>query len=398
MRTHLFTLLLWTALTLLGWALYVLAGRADTQPGVSSPAFIKYASNVIQLLCLPAWFLARLFTRHTLQGFWTAPAAIGFGWACWIVVFLLVMRIRSLLLAKHESAPVNLARRRLLVDGAFASAGAAAGGSGIAGVAVTPWALRTETYTSGIAGLHASLDGLRIGIISDTHLGARIPASFIASAVERALALNADVYLLLGDYLHNDVRLIPSAAKLFEPLSATGKPVLSVLGNHDWYADGRAMSQALREVGIETIDNAARIFDGVTRKLTDSPSDAALVFAGVGDLEMDEVSFAKALGTTSSNLPRILLSHQPDVAESPALKLAQYRVDLMISGHTHGGQVKLPFLGAPYVPSRFGTKYVEGIVQGPFCPVLISRGVGTSIVPVRFNVPPEVVELTLVRS
>jgi predicted MPP superfamily phosphohydrolase len=178
----------------------------------------------------------------------------------------------------------------------------------------------------------------------------------------------------------------------------TGKPVLSVLGNHDWYANGREMSQALREIGVETIDNDARIFDGATRMLTRQYSDSCMVFAGVGDLEMDDISFAKALRTTQSKLPRILLSHQPDIAESSELARPEHRVDLIVSGHTHGGQIKLPFLGAPYVPSRFGTKYVEGIVQGPFCPVLISRGVGTSIVPVRFNVPPEVVDLTLVRS
>lgn len=385
-------------LTGVGWALYAMASQADLTPGVHSPALVKYVSNVVQLLCLPGWFLARLFTKHTLLGFWTAPAAIGFGWACWIILILALRRFRDAVLHPEALEPFDLGRRRMVIDGSFVSAGVVAGGSGVAGVAVTPWALRTQSYEVPIRSLHESLHGLRIGILSDTHLGARIPASFIAESVERVLALDADVYLLVGDYLHNDVRLIPSMAKLFEPLVQSGKPVLGVLGNHDWYADGPAIGAALRSIGVRMIDNDWQIYDRDSRRLSRSASDGGLVFAGVGDLDEDDVSFQRALGDAPSHLPRILLSHQPDVAEAVQLSRPEYRVDLMVSGHTHGGQVKLPLVGAPYVPSRFGAKYVEGIVQGPYCPVLISRGIGTSIVPFRFNVPPEVVELTLVRT
>ena len=70
----------------------------------------------------------------------------------------------------------------------------------------------------------------------------------------------------------------------------------------------------------------------------------------------------------------------------------------MISGHTHGGQVRLPLIGTPMIPSQFGQKYAGGLVQGPAFPVLISRGVGMSLLPVRFNVPPEIVEITLTRG
>jgi predicted MPP superfamily phosphohydrolase len=94
-------------------------------------------------------------------------------------------------------------------------------------------------------------------------------------------------------------------------------------------------------------------------------------------------------------MPRLLLAHEPDTAELPQLN---HRVDLMLAGHTHGGQVKLPLLGTPVVPSAFGSKYAGGLVQGPAYPVLVSRGIGTSIVPVRWGVPPEVVVITLTRA
>jgi predicted MPP superfamily phosphohydrolase len=84
-------------------------------------------------------------------------------------------------------------------------------------------------------------------------------------------------------------------------------------------------------------------------------------------------------------MPRLLLSHNPDVAEEPELKEAGRRVDLMLSGHTHGGQVRLPLLGAPITNSAYGKKYARGLVQGPACPVYICRGIGVSGCPLRLG-------------
>ena len=105
----------------------------------------------------------------------------------------------------------------------------------------------------------------------------------------------------------------------------------------------------------------------------------------------------------SRALKRIVLAHTPDTAEIPELtgggrSLRARRIDLMVSGHTHGGQVRVPLLGAPVTLSRYGQKYARGLVQGPICPVVISAGIGMSVFPVRFGVPPEVVEITLTRA
>jgi predicted MPP superfamily phosphohydrolase len=97
--------------------------------------------------------------------------------------------------------------------------------------------------------------------------------------------------------------------------------------------------------------------------------------------------------------PRLVIAHEPDTAEIGPLRDADApRIDLMLSGHTHGGQVRLPLVGAPIVPSRYGQKYAGGLVEGPRFPVLVSRGIGMSILPIRFAVAPEIVEVTLTRA
>ena len=97
-------------------------------------------------------------------------------------------------------------------------------------------------------------------------------------------------------------------------------------------------------------------------------------------------------------MPRILLSHNPDVAEEPGLLNSGHRVDLILSGHTHGGQIRLPLIGTPVTNSRYGSKYAAGLVQGPRCPVFISRGIGTTVLPIRLGVPPEIALIELHRA
>ena len=89
------------------------------------------------------------------------------------------------------------------------------------------------------------------------------------------------------------------------------------------------------------------------------------------------------------------LTIRPDTAEDLP---AAVRLDLMLCGHTHGGQIRVPFLGTPVVPSAFGAKYAGGLCLGPRCPVLVNRGVGMAVLPVRLGVPPEVVLIRLKRA
>jgi uncharacterized protein len=168
------------------------------------------------------------------------------------------------------------------------------------------------------------------------------------------------------------------------------------------------MHQALSAIGVTMLDNRRVFLSSRTRRISREPHTLvpgeSLCFAGLGDLEQGTVDFASALGGLPARLPRVVLAHQPDTAEHPALLAGEagdgtpYRIDLMLCGHTHGGQVALPFTGPLIVPSRFGDKYARGLVQASACPVLVSAGIGLSLVPVRFGVPPEVVLVRLERA
>jgi predicted MPP superfamily phosphohydrolase len=109
----------------------------------------------------------------------------------------------------------------------------------------------------------------------------------------------------------------------------------------------------------------------------------------------DATRFEAALAYVPEAMPRLMLSHNPDAAEDRDLLAIRPRIDLMISGHTHGGQVRFPVVGSMIVPSRYGQKYAMGLVKGPVCDVFVSRGIGTTILPIRFNVPPEIAVIEL---
>ena len=229
--------------------------------------------------------------------------------------------------------------------------------------------------------------------LTDTHLGRRVPTRHIEHAVARAVGLDPELFVLTGDYVDHGRWAIRPAVDVLRPLVDTGRPVLSVLGNHDWFDDGPLMQRTLAGAGMRPIDNDRR-FLAADGRVHDEPVADGLCIAGVGDLKYDRVDFDAALAGVPSAMPRIVLSHQPDAAELPAW----HRVDLMLSGHTHGGQVRLPVLGSPVVPSRYGQKYACGLVRGPRWPVIVASGVGTSMLPVRFGMPPEIVEITLRRA
>jgi len=158
--------------------------------------------------------------------------------------------------------------------------------------------------------------------------------------------------------------------------------VVAVLGNHDGWLDHDRVQDALVRNRIRVIeDTAARL---------DTPSGPVWI-AGVSDWWTGRHDFAAALSAvTSDREPLLLLTHNPDIFPGvPA------RVSLTVAGHTHGGQVNIPFVGRPVVPSHFGQRYAFGHVVEAGRHLYVSGGVGTSIIPARFRVPPEVVILTL---
>jgi predicted MPP superfamily phosphohydrolase len=243
--------------------------------------------------------------------------------------------------------------------------------------------LAVERVDVPVAGLGAAWDGAIVVLLSDTHCGRFRSPEQIAHAVDLANAQGPDLVLLLGDYCHGGARHVAPGIAPFSRLRAR-EGVFAVLGNHDHWDGREASLAALRRAGVDSLENRG----AVLRRRGD-----ALAVGGAADLLTATPRADLALAGVAPDVPRILMEHNPDYAEQLP---ADVRVDLMVSGHTHGGQVWVPGVGAPILPTTTGQKYARGLVAGPRCPVYVTRGVGTISPPVRFACRPEVTRLRLV--
>lgn len=249
------------------------------------------------------------------------------------------------------------------------------------------WVVTRETRLP-IARWPAALGSLRIVAISDLHTGApHVTVEKVADVVARVNAAHPDLVVLLGDYVIHGVlgghfvepeRTAAALRGLAAPLG-----IFAVLGNHDWWYDGDRVGRALADAGIRVLEDSAVRLD--TRG-------GPLWLAGVSDLYTRPADVRRALAAVPENAPVILLTHNPDVfVHVPA------RVLLTVAGHTHGGQVNLPIFGRLIVPSQFGERFAIGHVREDGRDLFVTPGIGTSIVPVRFGVPPEISVLTVGR-
>jgi uncharacterized protein len=227
-----------------------------------------------------------------------------------------------------------------------------------------------------------ALDGLRLGIVSDLHAG--VPYVGLAAVGRVVDTLNAeqpDIHLLLGDYLDSSQILrrpvAPEAvaAELGRLRARLG--TIGVIGNHDWRESHDRMWRALDDAGITVLEDAA-----VER--------GGLWIAGLGDMRHRDPDVPKTLEQVPQDAPAIVLSHDPDMF--PAIPS---RISLTLAGHTHGGQVAIPLLRRPLLPSRYGERYARGHIVEGGRHLYVTHGVGTSGLPLRLLAPPEVVILTL---
>jgi predicted MPP superfamily phosphohydrolase len=296
-----------------------------------------------------------------------------------------------------EPAPTGplpvFSRRRFLVMSAAATPFALGAGPLSYAALVEPQRLKVRRYAVTIPDLSPELDGIRLVHISDTHYGPYVGKRFLRSVIDQANALRCDVAVLTGDYVHRTPRAVQPGIRLLRDID-TRLGAVAVLGNHDHWEGADACRGAFGDIGIPLIDNDRLFLSGDGLGVTPEPG-RSICLAGAGDLWEDNVSFPKAFRDVPGEMPRIVLSHNPDVAEA----VPQHRrIDLMCSGHTHGGQMRMPGVMAPVVPSAYGAKYAGGLVRGPRCPVVVSRGIGLAVLPARFAVPPELVVIRLRRA
>jgi predicted MPP superfamily phosphohydrolase len=222
---------------------------------------------------------------------------------------------------------------------------------------------------------------MRIALLSDLHVGSpHNDLDKLAEVVRRTNEARPDLVLILGDLVIQDViggrfvppeKIAPELGRLRAPLG-----VYAVLGNHDRWLDARRVLGALAKAGIPVLEDRAV-------EITGGGSPFWLV--GVSDYWTAPHDIRGALGQVTNGDPVLLFSHNPDIfPRIPA------RVSLTLAGHTHGGQVYIPLIGRPVVPSVFGERYAIGSVVEGGRHLFVTGGLGTSILPVRFLVPPEI--------
>lgn len=280
-------------------------------------------------------------------------------------------------------APNKLTRRRflkLLGGGALA----AAAGCALDAAVIEPRWIKLTRPTVAIPDLPAEWNGLRIAHLTDLHHGRLIKLDFIEKAVGLANAESPDLAAITGDFLTAGGDLSEGLARVLAGLKAP-LGVFAVLGNHDHWAGAGRVRQIVAAAGITLIDN---------RHVLLTRGGRPLVLAGVGDLWEDTQDLPGALAGAPDQAPRLLLCHNPDYADGMP---PTPRVDLMLAGHTHGGQAKIPLGPRPRLPIR-NPRYAAGLARGPRCPVYVSRGIGMVGVPVRFNCRPELPIITLRRA
>jgi predicted MPP superfamily phosphohydrolase len=270
---------------------------------------------------------------------------------------------------------------------------------GVVFVVLALWALWVEPSSITVRRVkleipkwHVEHADMKIAVLTDLHVGApHMGLEQLRRVVERTNAEAPELVLITGDFViggeNHEGGVVGGTFVEPEPIAAELKNlraplgVFAVLGNHDWWYDGERVMSALKSVGIVVLENrAVRIERG----------GRSFWLAGVADLWTRTPDIKGTLGQVEGDDPVLLITHNPDIfPEVPP------RVSLTIAGHTHGGQVNLPLIGRPVVPSKFGQRYAMGHIVEQGRHLFVSGGIGTSIVPIRFRVPPEIVILNL---
>ena len=230
----------------------------------------------------------------------------------------------------------------------------------------------------GIRSLGSAFDGLQLLLVSDIHTGAFLPPPILSQTFERLASLAPDVILLCGDLI---TTRLEDLTENLEAFAALGAPlgVFAVLGNHDHYTeDVGALKQQLEETGVELLHN---------RSIELKCGGDRLFLAGIDDWLMGEPDLPAALEGVER--PTVLLSHNPD----SFFDAAASSVDLVLSGHTHAGQIRVPGLGVLVRQSRYGLD--DGRYRLGECELVVSRGLGAVGLPLRLACPPEAVLIRL---
>jgi predicted MPP superfamily phosphohydrolase len=293
-------------------------------------------------------------------------------------------------------ARMSVSRRRFLRHG-FGLAGVAAlttaatGGYALAEASfeltVTRYAPKPKQWPAGRK--------LSIGVIADIHAGGpNVGLSRVAQVVDTCNALDCDIIVLLGDFVANHpfvTETVPyeawadQLARLKAPLG-----VWAILGNHDWWHDLDRVRAALARARIPVMENhAVRLGEGSSRFWLAGLGDQLAYFLGHGRFRGAD-DLPGTLAMIRGDDPVVLLVHEPDIFVH-----VPDRVALTLAGHTHGAQIRVPLLWPHWVPSAYGARFAYGHIVETERHMIVSGGIGTSHVPLRLGVPPEILRVDL---
>jgi predicted MPP superfamily phosphohydrolase len=236
--------------------------------------------------------------------------------------------------------------------------------------------LLTPEIDIAIRGLPPEFAGYRIALVTDLHRGPVVPVWWLEHLADRVVELKPDLVVLAGDFVSHAKSDLHDLQRILARYTAADG-AMAVLGNHDHWVGADAVAAVIRGAGAEIMHNCHRLI---------RRGAAALAIGGVDDFTHGAVRPRDALGDVPSDVPRVLISHNPDLIEYLP---ADLRVDLMLSGHTHNGQVHWPIIGPLTVPSQFGRRYMHGLHRVGERWIYVSAGVGSSAMPLRLGNPPE---------
>jgi uncharacterized protein len=238
----------------------------------------------------------------------------------------------------------------------------------------------------------ARLEGFTIALLSDFHYDPYFSVHPLKSAIGMVNGLRPDLIVLTGDFVtlplfsKNDEKAASAAEPCARLLCQMHAPHGSwaVMGNHDYYSDPERVTSALRAVGIRVLGNQSAAIEA---------NGARFWLSGVHDVLSHTADMDATLQSVPKGEATVLLAHEPDYADH----VVRYAVDLQLSGHSHGGQVRMPFVGPLYLPDM-AKKYVWGLYKIGGLTLYTNPGLGTVGLPVRFQCPPEITLLTMHRS
>lgn len=249
------------------------------------------------------------------------------------------------------------------------------------GVTLRRWFFVTRRVDIPVRGLDARLDGYRIVHLSDLHIGALTPGWWARRWIERANAEKADAVAITGDLVTSGVAFHETIAELVGDLRARDG-VFCAMGNHDYFGEGEPLISLIRARGPKVLRNEGVVVER---------DGARLFIAAIDDTWTRRANLDLALEKRPARVPTVMLAHDPD--KFP--QIAKRGVELVLSGHTHGGQIAVPFLARFINASKLAHRFHLGVYTDGDSTLYVHPGLGTTGPPIRLGVAPALVVLTL---